>query len=45
MRHSIVEALYETFHRSRKHPKEIADQVGVSYSYLARAILRGCCKC
>lgn len=39
MRQSIVEALYETFHRSRKHPKEIADQVGVSYSYLARAVL------
>ncbi len=42
---SISEALHDTFHRSKKHPQEIADELGVSYNYLARAVLDGASGC
>lgn len=38
---SLNEVLHETFHRSKKKPQEIADELGVSYNYLARAVLEG----
>lgn len=38
---TIREALHETFHRSKKRPQDIADEMGVSYNYLARAVLEG----
>jgi len=38
---TIQEAVYETVHRSRKPPKQIADEMGISYSYLMRMGLDG----
>jgi hypothetical protein len=37
----ILAALYDAFHNSRISPKAIAEKMGVSYNYLARAVMAG----
>jgi len=36
---TLIEILHETFHRSKKTPYEIAEEMGEDYNYLCRSVL------
>lgn len=38
-RKPLKDALYETVHRSKKPPKQLADETGISYNYMMRAAM------